>query len=353
MDNCKINHKKHNTVSKIIAKDNTMKNAKELIGYAIKAPSGHNSQPWKFAIDDDTITIYPDFSCALPVVDPDYRELFISLGCAAQNMMIAAAHFDYQCHWEIKQSQKGSHSIVITFNESPAVTEEKLFAFIDKRQTNRSVYTGKSVDNKIIAGLQTVIDDKRIGIYTFQNGEAHFQTLKAAILAGNTIQMSDAEFKKELLAWIRFNQSEVNKLQNGLTYKVMGAPAMPRFIGKAIVKSFLTPEKQNRSDTEKINSSSHFVLLTTKNNTVQEWIALGMTLQKLLLSFTELGIACAYLNPPCELQALAAQLQKQLPINHEYPSILLRIGYAETVPYSPRKDVEKIIGSSKNTHFGK
>ncbi len=320
-----------------------MKHAKALIDYAAKAPSGHNSQPWKFAIDDDSIAIHPDFSCALPVVDPDHRELFISLGCAAQNMIIAAAHFGYQCHWEIKQNPQGSHSIVTTFNESPAVAKEKLFAFIDKRQTNRSVYNGKNVDNKIVAELQTVTDDKHIGIYAFQNGEAHFQTLKAAILEGNAIQMNDAEFKKELLAWIRFSQREVNKLQNGLTYKVMGAPAMPKFIGKAIVKSFLTPAKQNKTDTKKIDSSSHFVLLTTTNNSVQEWIALGMTLQKLLLRLSELGIACAYLNPPCELKALAAQLQKQLPINCEYPSILLRIGYAETVPYSPRKAIEKII----------
>ncbi len=320
-----------------------MKNAKALIDYAAKAPSGHNSQPWKFTLDGDTIAIHPDFSCALPVVDPDHRELFISLGCATQNMMIAATHFGYQCHWEIKQKPQGSYSIVTTFNESPAIAKEKGFAFIDKRQTNRSVYNGKSVDNKIVAALQTMADDKRIGIYAFQNGEAHFETLKAAILEGNTIQMNDAAFKEELLAWIRFNQREVNKLQNGLTYKVMGAPAMPKFIGKAIVKSFLTPKKQNRADTAKIDSSSHFVLLTTKNNTVQEWIALGMTLQKLLLRLTELSIACAYLNPPCELKALAEQLQNQLPINGEYSSILLRIGYAETVPFSPRKDIEKII----------
>ncbi len=320
-----------------------MKNAEELIYYATETPSRHNSQPWKFTVQGNSIAIHPDFSCALPVVDPDYRELFISLGCATQNICIASTHFGYQCHWEIKQNPQGDHCIVTIFNKTQSIVKEKLFAFIDKRQTNRSVYNGKSIDNEIITGLQTLADDKRIGIYAFQNGEAHFRIIKEAILAGNAIQMSDAKFKKELLAWIRFNQSEVNKLQNGLTYKVMGAPPMPKFIGKVIVKSFLTPKKQNKSDTKKIDSSSHFVLLTTKNNIVQEWVALGMTLQKLLLSLTKLGIACAYLNPPCELKALAVQLQKQLPINHEYPSILLRIGYAKSVPFSPRKAIDKVI----------
>ena len=50
-----------------------------LIEAAVRAPSGHNSQPWQFALGDDRITIAPDFSRRLSAVDPDNRELFISL----------------------------------------------------------------------------------------------------------------------------------------------------------------------------------------------------------------------------------------------------------------------------------
>ncbi len=268
------------------------------------------------------------------------------MGCATQNIGIAASHFGYEYHWEIKQNLQGNYYIITTFNESKTIIKESLFKFIEKRQTNRSVYNGKSVDNEVITQLQTIVDKGNISIYYFQNGEPYFQTIKDAIRKGNETQMNDAKFKKELLNWIRFNKKEVNTLQNGLTYKVMGSPPTPRFIGKIIVKSFLTPEKQNKSDIKKIDSSSHFVLLTTKTNTVKEWIVLGITLQKILLKLTELGITSAYLNQPCEVKLLASQLQKQLPIHNEYPSILLRIGYAKNVPFSPRKDIEKILHSS-------
>lgn len=63
-----------------------------MIEQAVKAPSGHNTQPWKFRLFSDHIDILPDFSRALPVVDPNHRELFVSLGCAAENLCIAAAH---------------------------------------------------------------------------------------------------------------------------------------------------------------------------------------------------------------------------------------------------------------------
>lgn len=53
---------------------------KEIIYFATLAPSGHNTQPWKFSIKDESILIYPDYSRSLPVVDPDDHALFISLG---------------------------------------------------------------------------------------------------------------------------------------------------------------------------------------------------------------------------------------------------------------------------------
>ena len=47
-----------------------------MVEHAIKAPSGHNTQPWKFKINEHSVDIYPDYGKALPVVDPDNRELF-------------------------------------------------------------------------------------------------------------------------------------------------------------------------------------------------------------------------------------------------------------------------------------
>ena len=68
---------------------------RQMIAHAVRAPSGHNTQPWLFTVGSDHITISPDPGRRLPVVDPDDRELFISLGCAAENLRIAANHYGY------------------------------------------------------------------------------------------------------------------------------------------------------------------------------------------------------------------------------------------------------------------
>ena len=53
-----------------------------LLNYAILAPSSHNSQPWKFNVSDDEISLYADRSRWLSVADADKREVYISLGAA-------------------------------------------------------------------------------------------------------------------------------------------------------------------------------------------------------------------------------------------------------------------------------
>jgi hypothetical protein len=65
--------------------------AGELIRYATLAPNGHNAQPWRFSTAPGLITIQPDFTRRTPVVDPDDHHLFVSLGCAAENLALASA----------------------------------------------------------------------------------------------------------------------------------------------------------------------------------------------------------------------------------------------------------------------
>lgn len=124
----------------------------KIIEHATKAPSGHNTQPWKFKILENAIEVYPDFSQELPVVDSDHRELYISLGCAVCNMRLAALQYGYAYTTQIIEEKKQT-SIKINL-EKTQTTKDTLFEQIEKRQTNRSMYTGKSIDDAVLTPLQ-------------------------------------------------------------------------------------------------------------------------------------------------------------------------------------------------------
>ena len=100
---------------------------------------------------------------------------------------------------------------------------------------------------------------------------------------------------------MRYNKKHQDATRDGLSYAVYGAPNVPRFIAKPIITKAMNAKSQNKSDKKKIASSSHFVLLTTRNNTVEQWINLGRTLERILLRATEMDIVNAYMNQPNEI----------------------------------------------------
>lgn len=310
-----------------------------MIEQAIKAPSGHNTQPWLFKINKSCIEIHPNLDKSLSVVDFDNRELFIALGCVTENLCIAASYKGYESAVSINKAG----FITVSLIKQDSVTANPLFRQLAVRQTNRSVYNDSTIPEDTIKVLQYSDIERNIKMYFYKNGTQEFDTISIYVFRGNTIQMQDKTFKDELREWMRYNRKHQDRTNDGLSYAVFGAPNLPIFIVKPIMYKAVNDKSQNKSDKKKIESSSHFVLFTTKNNTIDEWISLGRILERFLLKSTEMGIIHAYLNQPNEVRKLSEEMAKKLNIPNEYPTILLRVGYGEKMPYSKRKDISEVI----------
>ena len=114
-------------------------------------------------------------------------------------------------------------------------------------------------------------------------------------------------------------------------------------MAEPIMSMAINTKAQNKADRKKIESASHLVLFTTANNTPNEWVSLGRTLQRFLLTATELGIVHSYLNQPNEEAEIATEMARILGLTGECPTILLRIGYGKQQAYSKRRPVEDVI----------
>lgn len=313
----------------------------KILEFAIKAPSGHNTQPWKFKLSNNNIQLYPDFSRSLPVVDKYNRELYISIGSALQNLYLAANELGYSINYQI--IQQDDYYFVNIDLEKLNTIPDKLFKQILKRQTNRSIYNGKTISNDIITQLVNICNKSEIHCLLYSNEEKEFNIISNLIRKANELQMLDKEFKKELKSWLRFNNKQVNNKKDGLAFNIIGAPSMPESLGNPIIGMFLKPQTQSKADNIKIVSSSHLVIFTAKEDNPRNWILLGQYLEKFLLKCTELNISFSFLNQPIEVDELRILLQKELSLNHEFPCLILRIGYAEPVEYSARKPIEDFI----------
>ncbi|WP_455499097.1 hypothetical protein [Coprobacter sp.] len=217
-----------------------------------------------------------------------------------------------------------------------------IFDQISIRQTNRKVYSGSKISLSVISELENIVMDEDVNIHLYPNGSEQFELLESCIISGNLQQMRDKLFKDELKLWMRYNSRHDRQTKDGLSYSVFGAPDLPRFVSKSIMNICLNTAVQNRCDRKKIKSSSHFALFTLSENDITHWIVSGRILQRFLLKATGYGVACAFMNQPCEIAWLSDRLRQDLGI-FGYPVVLLRIGYAPSVSYSLRRPIEKFI----------
>jgi hypothetical protein len=118
---------------------------RERVRYATLAPSSHNTQCWTFSLDGQgrRITIRPDPSRRCPAVDPDDHHVFVSLGCATENLIQAASAHGFA---GLAQFQPERDAIEVTL-ESAQAASTPLFQAIVHRQNTRGEYDGQTVSN--------------------------------------------------------------------------------------------------------------------------------------------------------------------------------------------------------------
>jgi hypothetical protein len=132
-----------------------------LLRYAVLAPSGHNTQPWTFAIVPDGIEVFADYTRRLPQADPADRELLMSVGAAIFNLRVAAAHFGYESSVLYQRTDCDTPAAaLVTLRETcgPDQALRRLFPAIVRRRTNRHLFDGRPIDTDALASLCDVAD---------------------------------------------------------------------------------------------------------------------------------------------------------------------------------------------------
>jgi hypothetical protein len=314
---------------------------KEIVRYASLAPSGHNTQPWKFYIGTNTINIKPDYSRKLPVVDPDDRELFISLGCALENLVIAAEHFGYTTKVIYNLEKEYEEEIIVSLDKGEIKTND-LLDQITLRQTTRNEYNRKSVPPPELDSIENFITSDFVQNKIITDSLTIMDVIEL-VKEGNIRQFNDTRFMDELKFWIRFSESESEEKQDGLTAGSSGNPSVPRWLGKIFMDLFYSANDQNKKDEKFIKSSAGLILFYSEKNDKRTWIETGRIFERFSLLTTKMNIKCAFINQPIEIKDLNKQLLKAFQAGKGTPQLLLRFGYSDPMPKSPRRNLDNII----------
>lgn len=307
--------------------------SRDLIRYATLAPNGHNTQPWIFRVADRRIDILPDVSRRTPVVDPDDHHLFVSLGAAAETLSLASAARGLPGTVTFAPAAGGS--VVFTYTPGRA-TPSDLFDAIPRRQSTRADYDGRPVRSGDLDRLIKAASMPGVDLVVLTD-TPRIERVREIVLEGNSAQMADPAFMRELGSWLRFNPRQALRTGDGLYSAATGNPALPDWLGPRAFDLLTTAKSEKEKYASQIRSSSGIAVFLGARADPAHWVAVGQACQRFSLQATALGLKHAYLNQPVEVAALRPELAALVGMSGRRPDIVMRFGQGADLPFSARR----------------
>ena len=312
---------------------------RELVRYATLAPSSHNTQCWKFALSDQSISILPDLTRRCPAVDPDDHHLYVSLGCAAENMVQAALANGLYGEDVFETTPVD----VLKINLQPTrPVESPLFKAISERQCTRAEFDGQPVSSEDLRLLALAGTGKGVALLLFTEKPAMEKILEY-VVQGNTAQMNDAAFVAELKTWIRFSDAEAVRTGDGLFARSSGNPSVPRWVASPLFPVFFRTDSENDKYAKHIRSSAGIAVFISDANDKAHWIETGRCYERFALQAAALGIRNAFLNQPVEVGSIRPQFASYLGIGQRRPDLVVRFGRGSLMPQSLRRPLDAVL----------
>jgi hypothetical protein len=308
-----------------------------LLRYAILAPSLHNTQPWLFAVLEDGFELYADRTRALPVIDPEDRELTIGCGAALLNLRVALRAFGYEEEVDLFPDPADGDLLArirVRLGGSPTSEDMLLFRAIPQRHTNRQPFAPRAVPAALALALEGEADDEGAWLCLVK-GE-HAQMEIAELIRGAELMLwQDRRYRRELAAWMHPRRRRYGD----------GIPGYAR--GLADLESFLGPAgPHTRAGEEEVAELGQtlplLAVLGTDGDSQTDRVAAGQALERVLLRAQADGVTASFLSQPVELQELRPRLRELLG-HHGFPQLVVRLGFGPSVKPTPRRPLSDVL----------
>lgn len=313
-----------------------------LLRAAVAAPSLHNSQPWLFAVGTDEIAVYADRSRRLVHADPAGRAMLTSVGAALLNLRVAAEHLGRVPAITAATDLRvdgGAPLLVATVGLARAADEPgplaRLYPAVAARRTNRRPFRD---DSPPPAALTAMADAARAegAELTVYDDPADVAWTVGLLHEAERTERADIGVPGERAAWIGGPGRDEGIPVGSLGPLPADADAPFRDLGAGVA----TPREY-----AVFEQTPTVAVLATPDDEPADWVRAGQALERLLLEATAAGLAASFMNQPLEHEELRARVLATSPAA-PHPQMLLRIGFGDAVPPTPRRDLGAVLLTS-------
>ncbi len=274
------------------------------VAAAILAANPHNTQPWSFLVAPDGVDVFSDPSRRLMQVDPLLREHHVGLGCALENLVLAAEARGYRTAVTLLPDAGDPAHVARVVLTPGARRTSVLHDAVGDRHSDRGPYTAAPVPAGMLAALTSGSDPPPdVGVRWFTTAPEK-ATMGALLLDAARAVVGDIEQSTEAFAWFRNDRDAIDRHRDGLTLDGQGLAPVTLALGKLLPATSRSAGDQFwLTQTETVHTATaaaYGVVTVTDPDDVAQRLAGGRVLQSVHLAATVAGLGMQHLNQVTE-----------------------------------------------------
>ncbi|AYF75361.1 hypothetical protein D7D52_17480 [Nocardia yunnanensis] len=302
---------------------------------ALRAPSVHNSQPWRWRQADGELHLHADRSRHLPATDPQSRALMLSCGAALHHVLVALSALGWgSAVTYAPDPHDPDHLATIRLaRRAPTTTDICLTAAILLRRSDRRRFANSQVPRRY---LRAAVDyAARFGAQVRPVTDASREQLGKLMHRAAEQHAGDAQYQVELASW------------SGRRHGHDGVPARNAAPVRAAdtlpIREFTDPVLLDAAgDTD----AAEWLVVCTERDDDTARLRAGETLSALLLAATDLRLGTSIQTEPLGVPALREEIRFSL-CDSSYPQAMVRAGWmrasAAPLPETPRRELADVF----------
>ncbi|MDT0277531.1 Acg family FMN-binding oxidoreductase [Blastococcus goldschmidtiae] len=322
----------------------------QVVGAATRAPSIHNTQPWRFTATTDQLDVFLDPARALPVLDPTGRQQVISCGIAVEFAVVAFAAAGWLSEVELLPDDDGDHLGTLRLIGRIEATEEDraLASAIEQRHTVRDPFQPRDVPSALLDRLQAEAGAFGVWFKPVTRSEEEVATVFLVDRA-EEMEQQDPAYLAELQSWLRTDPAAVD----GVPVEAVPSADPHQRPSNWTIRDFVVGTREHGGTGRTADPDAPppdverptVVLVGSDGDDRYAWLQAGRALGRMLLLATSAGVAASPLTQALDWPATRTRLRSRLSLVG-HPQMLLRMGYPQegaVIASSGRRPVAEVL----------